>query len=73
MTVGQPVEMSNKQCRLGAGLNERSRMQTQIWASVATKVIIEARSIGDGGPERQRRMQDFGLGSEFKKGSKRGR
>lgn len=73
MTVGQPVEMSNEQRRLGAGLNERSRMQTEIWVSVATTVIIEDRSIGDGGPERLRRMQDFGLGSEFKKGSKRGR
>lgn len=71
--MGQPVEMSNEQCRLGARLNERSRMQTEIWVSVATMVITEDRSIGDGGPERQRRMQDFGLGSEFKKGSKRGR
>lgn len=42
--VGQPVEISNEQWKTGAGLNERSRKQTQIWESVNTEVISEARS-----------------------------
>lgn len=42
----------------------RSRMQTKIWACVATEVIIKARRMG----ELPQGKLDFGLGSESKKG-----
>lgn len=64
MTVGQPLDMSKRQCKWGAGLNERARMQTKIWACVATEVIIKARRLG----ELPQGKLDFGLGSESKKG-----
>lgn len=63
MTVGQPLDMSKRQCKWGTGSNERSRMQTKIWACVATEVIIKARRMG----ELLKGKLNFGLGSESKK------